>query len=228
MRRLVIAAVAVALLAVGIVAAYVVQTRHAARDVQGSPTVEFDTTTDATPPPTSAPQAGGAVEWATFGYDDQRTRYDPTVALRPPFRKIWTFHGRTLLEFPPAVAFGRLYLPTFDGRFYALDQRTGAELWMHATGRCGWGTPAIWRRTVIVTFIGRKATCDEQVPGSDGIVVSYDADTGRVRWRRTSARPSRRRSSCAGSCSSGTGTTPCGRSTPGRARPAGASAPTGR
>ena len=52
--------------------------------------------------------------------------------------------GRVLLEFPPAVAHGRLYLPTFDGRFYALDARSGATRWVRdAHGRVSGGAVVI-------------------------------------------------------------------------------------
>ena len=125
------------------------------------------------------------VAWATYGFDDRRARFAPNVGLRPPFRRVWTFRGRALLEFPPAVAYGRIYLPTFDGRFYALDARTGKTIWSHRTRRCGWASPAVWRRLVYVTFIGRRATCGDSVPGRDGIVVAYDADSGKIVWQRT-------------------------------------------
>jgi outer membrane protein assembly factor BamB len=105
------------------------------------------------------------------------------VEIRPPFRRaIWTFHSRTLLEFPPAVAHGRVYLPTFDGRFYALDARTGRPIWRRATGRCGWASPAVDRKAVFVTFIGRD--CDSDTPGSDGVVLALDGARGRLLWQR--------------------------------------------
>src|SRR5207247_10263539 len=109
------------------------------------------------------------VYWPTYGFDDRRLRVGPAVRLRPPFRRIWTFHGRALLEFPPALAYGRVYLPTFDGRFYALDARTGKSVWQRSTGRCGCASPAIWRRTVYGTFIGH-APCDRSVAGGQGAV----------------------------------------------------------
>ena len=128
--------------------------------------------------------AAATVAWPTYGYDARRLRHASNLKLRPPFRRIWTFRGRALLEFPPAVAYGRLFLPTFDGRFYAIDARTGKPVWAKRTNRCGWATPAVWKRLVIVTFIGRRATCGDSVPGTDGIVVAYAADNGRVVWQR--------------------------------------------
>ena len=192
-RWLVAAAAAVA---VGLAAAggYALWVRQASEDIRGSATVEFVTTdVPAAPAPTKPPRTtrppvaapATTVAWGTYGYDDRRSRFASNVSLRPPFRRIWTFRGRALLEFPPAVAYGRVYLPTFDGRFYALDARTGEAVWSHRTRRCGWASPAVRDRLVYVTFIGRRSTCGDSVPGHDGIVVAYDADNGKVVWERT-------------------------------------------
>jgi outer membrane protein assembly factor BamB len=175
---------------VGAAVAYVLAVREAGEDVRGSETVEFVPTDVPAPAPPArkrVPARSTLVSWPTYGYDARRLRHAPGIRLRPPFRRTWTFRGRALLEFPPAVAYGRLYLPTFDGRFYALDARTGKTVWSRRTKRCGWATPAVWRRLVVVTFIGRRATCNADVPGNDGVVVAYHADTGRVAWRRPTA-----------------------------------------
>jgi outer membrane protein assembly factor BamB len=158
--------------------AYVLHVRHEGRTIVGSPTVEFH------PHPSFRPSraAGGAVSWSTYGLGPARTRDLEGVGLRPPFRRLWTWHGGSLLEFPPVVAGGRLYISTFDGRFYALDAKTGRAIWRYGSGRCGWASPALAGDLVVETFIGH--TCDEPVPGRDGEVVAFDRATGRVRWRR--------------------------------------------
>ena len=182
MRRLLLAGLAGAVALLGAGGAYVLYVHHQGRDVRGSPTVEFRPApeTTATRP---ARRPDESVAWPTYGFGAARLRFAAGVRLRPPFRRRWTFHGRTLLEFPPAVAYGRVYLPTFDGRFYALDAGTGRTIWRRSTGRCGWASPAVHRQLVVVTFIGHQ--CDSATPGSDGIVLALDARSGRVRWRRT-------------------------------------------
>jgi outer membrane protein assembly factor BamB len=182
LRRRLVAAVAV-LVALGAgVAAYVLHVQHASRNVVGSATVEFHPI-----PRTSKPvlQHAGAIAWPTYGRGPARLRVVDGVGLRPPFRRVWTWHGRALLEFPPVVAAGRLFLSTFDGRFYALDVRTGRAVWRWNSNRCGWASPAIAGSLVIQTFIGR--TCGLDVPGTDGEVVAFDRRTGAIRWRRTIA-----------------------------------------
>src|SRR5207244_1940672 len=142
---------------------------------RGSSSVEFVMT--------QARQAGPpeGVAWPRYGFDLAGTR-DAGYRLRPPFRRLWTFNDNpTLLEFPPAVAYGRLFLPTWDGRFLALDARTGRILWRRHSGRCGWGSPAVWHGLLITTWIGR--VCDSPIPGTDGEVVAYEARNGEVRWR---------------------------------------------
>jgi outer membrane protein assembly factor BamB len=98
---------------------------------------------------------------------------------------LWTWHGQALLEFPPAIAYDRLFLTTFDGRFYALHTSTGKPVWEWPSGRCGWASPAVAEGTVYATFIGRKARCNAAVPGTDGVLVAAAADSPRFRprWR---------------------------------------------
>jgi outer membrane protein assembly factor BamB len=182
------AAAGVAILAVGAVVAagWVVFQRWRGHDVRGSATVEF-VTTDVPPPPRPAsapraPRTRPGVAWATYGFDAARLRVSPVATLAPPFRRLWTFHGRALLEFPPAVAYGRLYLPTFDGRFYALDSRTGKAIWRFDSGRCSWASPAVAHGVVFETFLNRRSDCDHQHAPLDGEVVAFDATTGKVRW----------------------------------------------
>jgi outer membrane protein assembly factor BamB len=178
-----LAAGAAALFAGALLAVHVVHVKHAGRDVRGSSTVEF------TPPPTTGrprkqPARRPEVAWSTYGFDNARRRADDTSRLRPPFRPVWTFRSGVLLEFPPAVDGGRVYLPTFDGRFFALAASTGRVVWRYGSGRCGWASPAIAAGLVYVTFIGRRRTCGADVPGPDGDVVAFDAATGAVRWLR--------------------------------------------
>ena len=142
--------------------------------MRGSTVTQFTLTA-----PASTPPAPGAA-WPTYGYDGARLR-TAAEPLRPPFRRVWTFHGRALLEFPPAVAYGRVFLPTFDGRFYALDTATGHVVWRRRAGRCGWASPAVAARVVYITFIGSRE-CHH--PRRGGEVDAFAAANGALRWRR--------------------------------------------
>ena len=178
MRRVsLVGASAFAVAAVG-VGAWVLHVRHEGRTIVGSPTIEFHPQ----PAPRARRSAAGGVAWPTYGFGAARTRSLEGVGLRPPFHRIWTWHGGALLEFPPVVSAGRLFIATFDGRFYALDARTGRAIWRYDSGRCGWASPALAGSLVVETFIGH--TCSAAVPGRDGEVVAFERATGRVRWRR--------------------------------------------
>lgn len=184
MKRVALTA-AVGVAVVVVAAVYVLHARSERRDVVGSSTVEF------TPfdPHVARPSAPSGVTsrrrlaWETYGYGPARLRSVGDVTLRPPFHSVWTWHGGSLLEFPPVVSDGRLFLSTFDGRFYALDARTGKAIWRYGSGRCGWSSPALTETLVIATFIGRA--CNEDVPGEQGEVVAFDRVRGAVRWSRT-------------------------------------------
>jgi outer membrane protein assembly factor BamB len=166
------------LVAAALAAAALYAVRHLhpkAHLVLGSTTTEFTPTL-----PTPRPAPAG-VAWPTYGYDAARLR-NAAVHVRPPLHRIWTFHGRALLEFPPAVAYDLLFLPTFDGRFYALNARTGRPVWQHPTvDRCGWASPAVAAHVVYVTFVG-SSECRHPRPG--GEVDAYAASDGRALWRR--------------------------------------------
>jgi outer membrane protein assembly factor BamB len=173
--------------------------RERRADVRCSSTVEFVATEIATgaegpmsPADPRGPDGPGAVEeafaWPTFGYNEQRLRSLFRLDLRPPFRRAWTFGSRSLLEFPPVLGHGRLYLPTFDGRLYALDPVTGKEVWSYDSGHCAWASPAVSGELVVQTFIGSRGSCQDDVPGVGGEVVAFDGATGRVRWRRVHGR----------------------------------------
>ena len=118
-----------------------------------------------------------------YGRGPARLRALDGVGLRPPFHRLWTWHGGALLEFPPVVAGGRLFIATFDGRMYAIDARTGLARWRFDTHRCAWASPAIAGPLVVETFIGH--TCGADVPGRDGEVIAFSRRTGAIRWRRT-------------------------------------------
>ena len=173
MSRRLLPAMLAAAATVGL-AAYLVLDRHHVPTIVGSTTVQYTPTAPHRPPP------GPGVAWPTYGYDNARDRAAP-FRLRPPFRRVWTFHGRSLLEFPPVVGYGRVYLTTFDGRLVSLAAATGRVAWDYRSPRCGWASPALWRHLVFETFIG-SSECRSSF--RDGEVAAFDALTGKLRWRR--------------------------------------------
>jgi outer membrane protein assembly factor BamB len=130
------------------------------------------------PPP---PKQAKTVNWPIFGYDRARTRYLPVKGIKPPFRKLWRFTDRPLLEFPPIYVGGRLYFVNNSGYAYALDADTGKELWKRRVGRLNASSPAYFRHRLYIVNL---------VPGH---VLKLDAKTGKTIWKKSL--PSRAESS---------------------------------
>jgi outer membrane protein assembly factor BamB len=173
--KLVVVVAGLILAAAGLAAAYLELWRHHAPTIRGSTSTEFV----ATPPRPQPPEPG--IAWPTYGYNQERTRAAAGFGLRPPFRRLWTFHGRALLEFPPVVGYGRVYITSFAGRLSALDAATGKTVWRYRSGRCGWASPALADHLVYETFIGNEE-CGSHA--GDGEVATFDARDGTRRWLR--------------------------------------------
>ena len=85
--------------------------KHASRDVQGSSTVEFVTTAG------RRRRSRGAGDRLADRTATTRSglRFANGISLAPPFRRVWTFRAQSLVEFPPAVAYGRLFFANNAG-----------------------------------------------------------------------------------------------------------------
>lgn len=195
-RRLLILGAAALVLAIGGAVGYVLAKRAGAEDVAGSSTEEFVTTdTPAPKPPPKPPPAptpsplDEGIAWPTWGYTNERVRVSP-YAHRPPYRVLWRFPGRQLIEFPPAVAFGRLYFSNNPGVTFAVRAKDGKLAWRRNEERCTASSPAVAGRTVFQAYLNRPPCNSSSSPFSlDGAVVAYDALTGAVRWRTTALGP---------------------------------------
>jgi len=177
-RGLLVAAAVVLVAAIGAGVAYVLRVRHAGRDIRGSSTREFVPTEI----PKPVPKEPG-VAWPTYGYDPQRVRFANGVSLAPPFRRVWTFRARSLVEFPPAVAYGRLFFANNAGDVFAISAKTGKRAWRYASHRCQAMSPAVSEHTLYVTFLNRPP-CNATGGNLDGEVVALAVGNGTVRWRR--------------------------------------------
>jgi len=76
----------------------------------------------------------------------------------------------------PAVAFGRVYLGSIDGRVYSFDADTGELAWSHSTGDWVYAGPAVadTSRSGPTVYIGSK----------DQTFYALDAENGEVRWQK--------------------------------------------
>ena len=131
-----------------------------------NPNVEFDPEPTATEVPETIPQepAKGSkevdplrnFEWSDYGYTKDRRKFLPaSKLLRPPFWRVWTYPGSVLLEFPPVMAEGKLFLLKNNGALHAIDKRTGKTLWKRKLGVLAAASPSYGNGRVFVPLLAR-------------------------------------------------------------------------
>jgi outer membrane protein assembly factor BamB len=135
------------------------------------PTRELTQAPTPTPSSTSAAAQLALGNWPTYGFDAARTRFNPAVGLRPPFRVKWRFKAGDLLEFPPSIYDGLLYFCTEHTFVYCLDANTGHIRWRYRLPRGSQfaATPAIDATSVYVTSLA-------------GRLLVLNRLTGKLRW----------------------------------------------
>jgi outer membrane protein assembly factor BamB len=146
-------------------------------DVRGSSTEEF-VTTEAAPVTPAEP----GVYWPTYRFGAERHGV-ADYPQRPPFKTRWFFRARTLVEFPPAIGYGRLYFTNNYGRLYAVNAKTGRRAWKKDSGRCVASSPAVWEHLVIQTYLAAHPCNRGNQKGIQGLVVARFAGFGQFRWQ---------------------------------------------
>jgi outer membrane protein assembly factor BamB len=118
--------------------------------------------------------------WPEYGFDAARTHAAPPLALRPPFRKLWTVRGDwSLVEFPPVLEHGRLFVGTNHGLVLAVQARSGRVLWHRRFAGCVAASPAVGEGVVYLGFMD-PPPCTGTAPS---FVAALDAKSGRTLWR---------------------------------------------
>jgi len=114
-----------------------------------------------------------------YGFDLARTHAAP-LGLRPPFRTLWTVRGDwSLIEFPPVLEDGRLFLGTHRGLVLAVQARTGRILWHRQFSGCVAASPAVGDGVVYLGFLD-PPPCRVTAPR---FLAALDARTGSTLWR---------------------------------------------
>jgi outer membrane protein assembly factor BamB len=176
-RLLVLGLVGLVLLVVAGAAAAWYWNQQQTGDVRGSSSVEFDTTEPTT---TRTVQEVDTEPWPLYGLTPERTRNASDFHHHPPFRTAWTYDAKQLLEFPPVIAYGRLYFCNIQGKFTSLDAETGKVDWSYSTGYKTAASPAVGDGVVYMPLISKDGTD----PGpATGAVIAFNAKTGRILWR---------------------------------------------
>jgi outer membrane protein assembly factor BamB len=170
MTKRLVAIVAAAFLVGGAAAAFLLTRGHH----RGAATTVVRTTAARKPP-----QAKNFA-WPAYGFDLARTHAAPPLGLRPPFRTIWTVHGDwSLIEFPPVLDGGRLFLGTNHGLVLAIQAGTGRILWERRFAGCVAASPAVGNAVVYLGFMD-PPPCRGSAPS---FLAALDARTGKTLWR---------------------------------------------
>ncbi len=123
------------------------------------------------------------LRWPTWGLGPSRTRVVPDeFSLKPPFRKVWTVRGKSLMEFPPAIADGQLFVGTNKGRFMAIEAESGEINWEVDFGRCIAASPAVEGDLVYVALMD-PWPCRDHDESAPGYLVALDSNSGEEQWR---------------------------------------------
>jgi outer membrane protein assembly factor BamB len=123
------------------------------------------------PPPEKKRRRTETFVWPDFGYTPNRARFVNTD-VAPPFKMIWKYRGdRQLMEFPPVLANGTLYIVRNDAVAVALSAKSGNIKWQRRIGKLNASSPGYDRgRLYIATLSGH--------------ITALRAKTGRILWRK--------------------------------------------
>ena len=115
----------------------------------------------------------------------ERQRFANGVSLAPPFRTEWTFRAQSLVEFPPAVGYGRLFFANNAGVVFAIGAKNGKRAWKYDSHRCVAASPALDRHVVYEAFLNAPPCNRQPSAALTGEVIAFAVGTGRVLWRHT-------------------------------------------
>ncbi|HXY85969.1 MAG TPA: PQQ-binding-like beta-propeller repeat protein [Gaiellaceae bacterium] len=189
MRGLLIGVVvALIVLAGGAIGAWYYRNHQGTPEKHGSATIQFVTT--ATPSHKRTVKSIETVPWPMYGYDAARTHNASQFMLRPPFRRIWTLRTGNIIEFPPVVGYGLLFVNQYRGRFFAIDAATGKRQWRKHFLNCGAASPAIGKDIVYQAYM-QPYPCNRYPRTQRGFIVAILFrgrhgnlfHRGRILWR---------------------------------------------
>ena len=112
------------------------------------------------------------VNWPLYGYNLARTRYLAAKGIKPPFKKIWKYGAKPLLEFPPSYADGKVFGIDNNGHAFAIDARKGKVLWKRRIATLNASSP---------TYSHHRLFIANLTPGQ---VVALNPETGKTEWHK--------------------------------------------
>jgi outer membrane protein assembly factor BamB len=161
-HRWAVALAVLALVGIGALLAY--------RDLRRPPDVRNEDV--AFNPGETKPKQVKTVNWSLYGYDRRRTRYLAAKGIKPPFKRLWKYGERPLLEFAPIYVGGRIYGLDNNGHAFALDADTGKIIWKRRPGRLNASVPAYSHQRLFVVNL------------TPGQIVALNVKNGKTEWKK--------------------------------------------
>ncbi len=123
------------------------------------------------PSKTPIPTQQGSTDypWTMFHYNTLRTGSSPTTAPSTP-TLMWTKATGAQVYASPAVSDGTVFIPSYDGNLYAIDEYSGQLKWTYTTAAPIYASPAVSNGIVYVA-------------SRDGQVYAINEQTGVRVWR---------------------------------------------
>ncbi len=138
-----------------------------------NPTAAF--TAPAKPPPPPKPTV---IPWSKYGFDSARSKwYRTTARLNPPYRRLWTYRGKKLLEFPPVLDQRGLYLLDDGGALRSLTLSNGHRRWRRQLGSLAASSPVLDGRGRIFAV-----TLLDSPSAGKGSAWALNTANGKVLW----------------------------------------------
>lgn len=113
-----------------------------------------------------------AGRWPMQGFDAANTGSNPAASGPGATRRVrWSYDTGQVVHGSPAVAAGRVFVPTYPPRLHAFDARTGDVSWQRPLPDAPFGNagPVVVDETVVVGLY-------------DGSVRAFDVRSGAVQW----------------------------------------------
>ncbi len=111
------------------------------------------------------------LQWPLYGATPARTQAQTHIALRPPFRLVWSRGLGRLIEFPAVVYDGFAYIANARGTVRSISMRSGKVAWRH-------DTPGFPRTAASPAIDGRDLVYHTM----GGWVYVLDRANGHVSW----------------------------------------------
>jgi len=104
--------------------------------------------------------------WPMFRHDARHTGYTKSPAPNTNQTQ-WTYTTGDDVGSSPAVAIGKVYIGSFDGKVYCLDAYTGVQIWNYTTGGpVAYSSPAVADSKVYVGSNDKKIYCLDALTGT--------------------------------------------------------------